>query len=78
MSYINLLLIGLGSALVFIWHLFTKSSGVNTQKTIDQVNTLQNKIDDNNKVINDLQKEAISEKSKDSTLQSDSDFFNKR
>lgn len=83
MSVINIILIACAGIGGFLFHLFTKPKSVNNQQVIDDVNTLQNKVNSNNTAIQNQQQQVINndkkaenEKTNPSTLQSDSDFFN--
>jgi hypothetical protein len=83
MSTINIILLALGAAAGFLFHLFTKPSGVNNKQTLDDVQSLQTKVDSNNTLIQNQQqiiidndKKAENEKTNPSTLSDDAAFLN--
>lgn len=79
MTTVNILLISLGGALMFIWHLFSKPKApVDNTKVNAQVTDLQTKIDSNNTTLVNIQKEAVNEKATPSTANDDASFLDKR
>lgn len=87
MSLINVLLVLIGAVLAFVFHRSTSPSGINSQnkKTLDDVNTLQTKVDQNNvsiqqeeQKIQNTDKEVADEKAKVVTPGDVADFFNER